>query len=325
MDQLRGQLLALADGQTACGLVTAAPLASPSVALVYPSPGDSWAMGPEFYREERSFRHAIDRCADWVKTSLDVTLPAVLFGDRSDLLASARYAYPAHFALQYAWTETWRTWGVMPESVLGIGTGELAAACAAGILDAEAALRLLVRHGELADQRMGVNRSDAESPARNWEDELEAIAQTLELRRPTISFVSSATAAVEMDTPCVASYWRHLAGAPPRPSVSRFMSATGCNILLEVGPRDSFLRDAEDAPPSEESSRWFSALGTLGGGQRLSTRAHVAETLAGLYVAGLNLCWNRYYDDCIMTFRPMPPYTFARRAYWIAAHEGSSA
>ncbi len=52
----------------------------------------------------------------------------------------------ALLALQLALTAWWRSAGVTPDVVLGPGAGELAAACAAGILTAEDALRLVAGH-----------------------------------------------------------------------------------------------------------------------------------------------------------------------------------
>ncbi|MGK5532607.1 type I polyketide synthase [Streptomyces sp. URMC 129] len=46
----------------------------------------------------------------------------------------------AVFAAQYALTALWRSYGVRPAAVVGRGTGEIAAACAAGLLDPRAAV-----------------------------------------------------------------------------------------------------------------------------------------------------------------------------------------
>ena len=57
-------------------------------------------------------------------------------------LGRPRAARPALVTLQLALTAWWRACGVTPDVVLGRGGGELAAACVAGILSLEEALRL---------------------------------------------------------------------------------------------------------------------------------------------------------------------------------------
>lgn len=71
-------------------------------------------------------------------------------------------ATPGLVALQLALAACWRIAGVAPDVVLGQGVGELAAACAAGSLTAEEALR-----GAVAGSRGDApGRSMAFSPGR---------------------------------------------------------------------------------------------------------------------------------------------------------------
>ncbi|MBB6564364.1 type I polyketide synthase, partial [Kribbella sandramycini] len=77
-----------------------------------------------------------------------------LLGD--DVLTSEReeLAQVALFAHQVAWTEVWRTLGVVPEMVLGHSAGEYAALYAAGGLSLADGARLMARRGELMWTRM---------------------------------------------------------------------------------------------------------------------------------------------------------------------------
>jgi acyl transferase domain-containing protein/acyl-CoA synthetase (AMP-forming)/AMP-acid ligase II/acyl carrier protein len=68
--------------------------------------------------------------------------PAAALLDRTD------YTQAAMFAFAYAVACWWRALGIAPDVVVGHSIGEIAAACAAGVLDPEAAMRLVVARGQ---------------------------------------------------------------------------------------------------------------------------------------------------------------------------------
>ena len=63
----------------------------------------------------------------------------------------ARRLQPAFFAMQMSLVALWRALGVTPGGVLGHSLGEYAAACTAGLMDADEALRLVVARARLTD------------------------------------------------------------------------------------------------------------------------------------------------------------------------------
>ena len=72
--------------------------------------------------------------------------------DTQSLLDQSRYAQPAMFALAWALVEMWESFGVTAAVVAGRGVGELAAACAAGIVGFEEGLLLAAERGRLFEE-----------------------------------------------------------------------------------------------------------------------------------------------------------------------------
>ncbi|MCE9672537.1 type I polyketide synthase [Myxococcus stipitatus] len=112
--------------------------------------------GRELFETWPVFREALLRCSDATSALLDHRLEDVLFGAESGmLLQDARFAQPALVALEYALSELWASWGIVPGAVLGHSLGEYAAAVVAGIVSIEDALRLVVARGRLIQDSPG--------------------------------------------------------------------------------------------------------------------------------------------------------------------------
>ena len=152
--ELREQLRAVSGGEAARGLVTSQlrPGARPKIAFLFTGQGSQYAgMGRRLYETQPVFRDAMDRCARVLDEGLRAPLNAVIRGDEgtAGLIDKTEFTQPALFALEYALTELWRAWGVVPAAVLGHSVGEYAAACAAGVFPVEDGLRLIATRARL--------------------------------------------------------------------------------------------------------------------------------------------------------------------------------
>ena len=122
------------------------------VAFLYSGQGSQYpGMAAELYRHEPVFRAVIDQCATELQGRIDPPLLDVVFdrNGQGSLIHETAYTQPALFAVQVALTSLWRSWGVVPEFVLGHSVGEFAAAVCAGVYTLEQALGLITERARL--------------------------------------------------------------------------------------------------------------------------------------------------------------------------------
>jgi natural product biosynthesis luciferase-like monooxygenase protein/amino acid adenylation domain-containing protein len=106
-------------------------------------------MGQLLYQDYKVFREALDICSALLETELGYSLSTILWGSASELLNETRYTQPSLFALEYALTQLWFSWGIKPTVLMGHSVGEYAAACVAGVMSLEDSLRLIAARGRL--------------------------------------------------------------------------------------------------------------------------------------------------------------------------------
>ena len=133
---------------------------TPSVGFVFGGQGPQWhAMGQELLAEEPVFRAAMAECDGLLRplsgwSLLDeLAMPA----DQSRLDQTER-AQPALFAIQVALAALWRSWGVLPDAVVGHSVGEIAALHVAGVLSLEEAVRIVWHRGRIMQLATGLGR-----------------------------------------------------------------------------------------------------------------------------------------------------------------------
>ena len=122
------------------------------IAFLFSGQGSQYpGMAAELYRHEPVFRAVIDQCATELQGRIDPPLLDVLFdrNGQGSLIHETAYTQPALFAVQVALTALWRSWGVVPEFVLGHSVGEFAAAVCAGVYTLEQALGLITERARL--------------------------------------------------------------------------------------------------------------------------------------------------------------------------------
>jgi amino acid adenylation domain-containing protein len=164
---------------------SAVPRTDRPVAFLFPGLGMQHAgMARGLYDAEPAFRAAVDECCELLRPVLGSDLRDVLYPSASssspassassaegeeggggwDLRAllgrgggepsasaldETGIAQPALFVVEYALARLWMDWGVRPRALLGHSLGEYVAACIAGVLRVEDALRLVALRARL--------------------------------------------------------------------------------------------------------------------------------------------------------------------------------
>jgi acyl transferase domain-containing protein/acyl carrier protein len=127
------------------------------LAFVFSGIGAQWkTMGSGLFREEKTFNRVIRECdrlfgqySGW-SIAEELTRPE----DHSRVEESL-IAHPCNFALQVALVRLLYQWGVFPGAVIGHSSGEVAAACTAGILSLEDAVKVVWQHCLLMEKVIG--------------------------------------------------------------------------------------------------------------------------------------------------------------------------
>ncbi len=138
----------------------------PSCILIKATSGLAW--GRPFTARNPYIRAVLDQCDQWLRAERDTSLLDVMFG-RSGAgdgdLNDPAWAQPAIYALEVALTALWESVGIRPDTVLGQGIGEVAAAQVSGALVREDGMRLAA---SLTGPDVALYRNTPAPPERTW-------------------------------------------------------------------------------------------------------------------------------------------------------------
>ena len=283
----------------------------PKTAFVYS--GDWTGTGgpaTDLYETEPVVRAVLDRCDATLRAErAGTSLLDVIFGragaERG--LEDAEWAQPATCALQCAIAALWASVGIRPGVVAGLGTGELAAAQAAGILSLEDGARLAAGLGaRMAAPRARVAAAvPAGDPAGGDRDplaDLDAVLADIAVAPPSLAMVSQVTGGV-LGTGVLldAAYWRRQARTAASPSrLARTLDELDVEFVVEIGPGPATRVSPLSAWPRSARLRDHS----------------FAESVASAYEAGLPVSFAGLFAGEERRRISVPGYPFQRKRHW---------
>jgi acyl transferase domain-containing protein/protein-L-isoaspartate O-methyltransferase len=225
--------------------------------MVFSGQGSQWAgMGRDLIESEPVFREAIEECdrafqplAGW---SIREAITATAERSRLD---RTEVAQPAIFAVQVALAALWRSWGIVPDAVIGHSVGEVAAAHVAGALSLADAVRVIHHRGRVMQPASGRGRMAAVGLPR-------AAAEELAAR----SGGAVAVAAVNSPGSCVLSgdataVEAAVRGLEERGVFTRLLEVDLASHSAQMeAPRDELVRSLDGLASAAPSTRVYSTV-----------------------------------------------------------------
>jgi phthiocerol/phenolphthiocerol synthesis type-I polyketide synthase E len=290
-----------------------------AVALLLPGEGAGHAgVGRGLYDAEPVYRQQIDAAARQLEPHLGLDLRPLLYPEPAaarqagERLRQPALAQPALFIGEYALAQLWASWGVAPTALLGVGAGEVVAACLAGVLSLADALALVAARGrlagELASGSMAPLAPAAAAP-------LAEALRRVRLAPPAMPLVGSVTGAwMRAEEATSPDYWMRQLLAPARVAEAvQALLGEPDRVLLEIGPGPSPLAVAA----ARAAARPVIASLPDRAGEPGDDHARLLRAAGSLWLAGQRLEAVRLHDGPRRRRLPLPTYPFDRHRYWI--------
>ena len=292
------------------------------VAFVYAGEGSQWVgMGEALYNSEPVVRAVLDHCDAVVRAERGASLLDVMFGraEATGDLSDSDWAQPALYALECALTALWASVGIHPNVALGHGTGEIAAAQAAGVFTLEDGLRFALTRGTLMAALPGLDPNQSLSG-------LESAFAESAVSPPSLTLVSGVTGrVVDGDSPLDGAYWHTQAREAAAFDAAVFtLAELGVDAVVEVGP-DAVLGpqvslkwpNSSDEEEPTTSPLVLASLMRPSDEDSQERGTGFAEAVAGAYEAGLALCLEGMFAGESRRRISLPSYPFQRRRHWV--------
>ncbi|MET3988188.1 SDR family NAD(P)-dependent oxidoreductase [Streptomyces sp. PvR034] len=283
--------------------------ASLRTAFVFPDRVDGLAdAARELLDTSPVFASAMAECAAALAPHVDFVLLDVL-RDEPDRLADPAVARPALWAATVSLAAMWSAVGVTPVAVVGFGGGEIAAACAAGVLSLTDGALLAAGQGRLLAAHGNERGNDA------LREQVRALAAQVTARDGRVRMYSAVTGAPLAAGDLDAEHWYRTLREPAGPDAAvKALLGDGVEAVVELGtlvPAETTTAVAEATAAEGPDVLVTAALR-----QGRQARPALLSTAAALWARGATIDWSALLDS---SARPadVPTYAFQHQRYWL--------
>lgn len=160
-------------------------------------------------------------------------------------------------------------------------------------------------------QRLAVSHAFHSPQMREIEIAFEEVAATIRYHSPRLRLISSVTGRAIADEMRDPGYWRRQVIQPVRfREAVQALEQLGYRTFLEVGPGTTLAALGRQCVP-ENGAVWLPSLRRSRG-----EWAQMLDSLAQLYVLGLDIDWAGFDKPYARVRVPLPTYPFEREHYW---------
>ncbi|MEL6764151.1 MAG: type I polyketide synthase, partial [Cyanobacteria bacterium J06607_6] len=140
------------------------------------------------------------------------------------------------------------------------------------------------------------------------------VVQQMTFAAPHIPLITNVTGQLwPADTVPDAAHWLHHVSAPVQFQAGmETLKQQGCSELVEIGPNPVLLGMGRYCWPDDETTLWLPSLK-----QGQPDWQMLLESLATLYVQGIDIDWEKFEQGYTHHRVALPTYPFQRQSYWL--------
>ncbi|MEU9794553.1 acyltransferase domain-containing protein, partial [Streptomyces sparsogenes] len=281
-------------------------------AFVFPEQADGWVEAAVALLDSSPvFASSMAECAAALAPHTGFRLLDVL-RDKPERLRRPDVGHPALWAVMVSLAAVWSAAGITPAAVVGLGGGEIAAACVAGILPLADGALLAAAHGRFLAETETGTRTQAQAQAQT--DRLPARAARVTAGDGRVPMYSAVTGARLAPGDLDAEHWYRGLREPARPgAAAKALLDAGVRAFVELGTGSSPWTGAA-VKEAAGAERDVLVATSLRHGHE--ARPALLRTAAALWVRGGTVDWAALLD---LPARPvdLPTYAFQRQRYWL--------
>ena len=258
----------------------------------------------QFLYRQAAFRTVVDECDQLFRRYLGRSVKDEIRALPTSPSKKVSLSPSVCFTLQMALAALWRSWGIMPDAILGEGFGEIAAASIAGMLTTDIAVQLIARAMRQEFTQVELVRTNEQ--AASEKDKLQDKRGAIPLYSASEGLLTDPQILIEMP-------WQELASVPDLSIASiDQMLADNYGVFVDLGS------------PSALSGAVFARLcdrdqvGTLVSSMRQGHESFsvLLESLGILYTQGYTVEWSALYGDKARC-TSLPTYAWQRERLWL--------